>query len=447
MPPPTAAARRRWYAVALSLAALVFATRWPFLDAGFGRDFDAWLLANAAKWIHMSGNYHASRRPGYPVSEVLFALVHDFGFRGLNGLSAAACAVSAALLASLVRAAGHLRAWLTGALSAAVPLVFVASTSTMDYLPSVAFLLLGLLLVQSGRARTAGVALALAIGARAANAPLALALAVALWMQRGRAQAVRLALWTLGLAVLCYVPVVLSADAGLGYFVPALRGRPPLALVVESASVETWGQLGLAAIVVGALLALPAIARRWRAPSAGERPLLAALALVILLTALQFAVLPLEAGYLIPGVVATCGLVGWHLRPRLLAPLVALVAAGGFVDLGGAGGGVIGRDQAQRARDVAELADVLQAVRALEEPTVVLTGPAHARVLYYVGFMQNDPRSRVRFVQAIGTEQRAREVLDGGEALRYLNGVADWMRNARGVDVEALGARPLLGER
>ena len=442
MPSPPASARI-WFSCALLLAALVFASRWPFLGAGFGREFDAWLLADAAKWISMSGKYHASRRPGYPVSEVLFACVYDFGFRGLNSVSAGACAVSAALLATLVKGAGHLRAWLTGGLAAAVPMVFVASTSTMDYLPSLALVLAALLCVQASHLRTAAVFLALAIGARWANAPLALAVAVACWMRWGPAEARRFLLWTTALAGLCYLPVALFEADGLAYFAPILRGRPPTALVVERATVETWGQLGLVAVAIAALLAVPGIVRRWRDPGPGERALLAALALLAIVGALTFLAMPLEAAYLVPTVFAVCGLVGWHLRPIVLAPLIALVAAGGFFDLGGAGGGVIGRDQAQRKHDVAQLVDVVRAARALDEPTVVLTGLAHSRVLYYAGYLQQDPGSLVRFVQAIDSQDRAREVLDGGEVLRYLDGVDVWLRQTRGLDLQSLGARPL----
>src|SRR5258706_1022691 len=51
----------------------VAASRLPFLAAGYGTDTDAWRLAVAAREIGTTSRSMASRFPGYPVQEWLFA--------------------------------------------------------------------------------------------------------------------------------------------------------------------------------------------------------------------------------------------------------------------------------------------------------------------------------------------------------------------------------------
>ncbi|MEP6937397.1 MAG: hypothetical protein ABI871_04945, partial [Chthoniobacterales bacterium] len=46
-------------------------SRLPFLDAGYGVNVDAWRVARAARHIAQTGEYEASRFPGYPVHEIV----------------------------------------------------------------------------------------------------------------------------------------------------------------------------------------------------------------------------------------------------------------------------------------------------------------------------------------------------------------------------------------
>ena len=80
--------RRRAAAAAALLFALALGMRLPFLGAGYGYDLDAWTAAWVGRQIAESGEYLASRPPGFPVQEYAFALLWRGGPLALNGLTA-----------------------------------------------------------------------------------------------------------------------------------------------------------------------------------------------------------------------------------------------------------------------------------------------------------------------------------------------------------------------
>ena len=71
----------KWQYVFLIL--LVILSRLPFIGVGYGLDGDAWSVAITAEHWHSTGEYLASRLPGYPVHEFLCKLFIPFGWIGL----------------------------------------------------------------------------------------------------------------------------------------------------------------------------------------------------------------------------------------------------------------------------------------------------------------------------------------------------------------------------
>lgn len=61
----------------LVVSTIAFLSRLPFLDAGYGNDWDSWAMASTAREIATTGTYTASRLPGYPVPEFIYSLVWD----------------------------------------------------------------------------------------------------------------------------------------------------------------------------------------------------------------------------------------------------------------------------------------------------------------------------------------------------------------------------------
>src|SRR6187401_1398206 len=64
----------KWYIIVL-----IFLSRLPFLNYGYGTEEDAWGLAVTAKNIALNGAYEASRLPGHPLQELIYSLVWNRG--------------------------------------------------------------------------------------------------------------------------------------------------------------------------------------------------------------------------------------------------------------------------------------------------------------------------------------------------------------------------------
>src|SRR5882762_3388166 len=96
----------------IALFALVLASRFPFLDAGYGANVDAWRVARAARDIATTGEYSVSRFPGYPVQEIVCSWFWNGGPIMLNGLTALFSAAVATTFAAIARELTFRHWWL-----------------------------------------------------------------------------------------------------------------------------------------------------------------------------------------------------------------------------------------------------------------------------------------------------------------------------------------------
>lgn len=175
----------------LLLLLLVLLSRLPFLFAGYGSDADAWRVAATAYRLQEEGVYRVSRMPGYPLHEFLAApFVLAGGAPLANATSLAAMLLLLAAWRRLTRTAARHPALLLVCL-AFTPVLWKNSTTTMDYLWSLLFIILSferLLSADPGKHTagfvTPGALLGFAVGFRPANAVMILPLLVLLRTRR-----------------------------------------------------------------------------------------------------------------------------------------------------------------------------------------------------------------------------------------------------------------------
>lgn len=321
---PEAQAIAPWAGALLALG--VLATHLPFVTPGYGTDTDAWKFASAIREMSLTGRYAASRLPGYPVVEFLSAPFARLGPWAPNTLSALAAAACAWLAARLFARHGVRDALLAGAAFVFLPAAFIAGTSSMDYLWSLALALAAWLDVETGRPARAGVWLGLAIGARITSVlflpPLALLLVMRGTAPGGIAGSARRVLSLGGvataIAVACYAPVfarygwlMFSYSEINGGQSSALRfatgmlsaGDPgvPWPLIGGQATILLAGVVGCAAVGL-VLVSLP-WQRRGSPRAAGVDAATGwAMAFVVALEAAFYLRLPHDEGYLLPAV-------------------------------------------------------------------------------------------------------------------------------------------------
>jgi hypothetical protein len=338
----------------LALAAVVFASRIPFLAPGAGTDTDGWYLVDAAQEMVATGRYTRSRFPGYPVQEWLCSLIARAGGGpvAMNVLSALVSAAAVFALARVLRSLGVRDVALAALAFAFAPAGFVASVSCMDYLFAVAFVLAACHSVLHGRTPQAGLWLGLAIGARLTSVVLIPAVALLPDLETGLPRpwgrrVLNLAIPSAVLGAACYVPAYARYGWDfLKFSDPLHTGSTPLdfitgfldighlpvpaALVFGQATVLLWGIPGT--VLLAAALASALVARmRKPSPVAAEpiprRVRLAAL-LAIALELLLYVRLPLDEGYLIPAMPFTLLLVAaWVPRGWFRAVCAAAIVS------------------------------------------------------------------------------------------------------------------------
>ena len=351
---PGPAHRAAWVGPAL-LAATVAVSRVPFLTPGYGTDTDAWKLAHAARFIGTEGRYLVSRLPGYPIQELVSALVWKGGPLALNALSALFSVVATVLLFLAARRLGLRQAGLIGLAFAFTPAVYIGSVSAMDYLWAAAFLMGALVLALDGRAAVAGIALGLATGCRITSAmfllPLALVFASRTPAPRLR-RIVVLAATAAFIGAVCYLPAYLTYGIRfLSYYDPQGPRRSVVEFlagmfhpqpgvfapifVAGQATVGVFGILGAAAVGVCVLGALISVVRRKRdLPArdvAVEPRLLWGLTLGVVLPLLLYLRLPADEGYLIPAVPFLLLVLAARSSYRLFLATCLLLIASPFV--------------------------------------------------------------------------------------------------------------------
>jgi hypothetical protein len=260
------------------------------------------------------------------------------------------CAV---LLALILRRAGVRDAALAALAFAFVPAVYIASTTPMDYLWALAFVLAAFLAALDGRVLAAGVLLGVATGCRITSIAYAIPVAMVLAPQGlRRVRALFLLLVPAAIvAAVAYLPVALRYGTGfLSYYETGAGGHARSAwdflagmlqlfplrfsplLVLGQATVGVWGVVGSIALLVAIVLGLAFGRRRWHEPPASAPPgLIPACWVAIALCALFYLRLPDDEGYLIPAAAFAFVPLARALPRSIFRPLAVAIALSPFV--------------------------------------------------------------------------------------------------------------------
>ncbi len=299
---------RREYWGYFSLVALtVFVTRLPFLNAGYGLDPDAWRVAKAARIIASERSYSVSRLPGYPIHEIVSALLWRGGPLALNAATAIMSGVAVAFFGLSICALGYRDHLAACAALAMTPVVFLGSVEAKDHLWELAFVMGSLYALLCGRSILSGVALGLAIGCRITSIGMLFPFLI-LIAERNEADArlhpaFRFSLAAILIGGVNRLPVIVKY--GWGAFSFADHGYPPIPLVLHRLTIEAWGVLGM---IGWGIAGTGLILNIWRRihPSQDappiSRPHSFPWIIVVVIYLLGFLRLPHHSAYLIPAI-------------------------------------------------------------------------------------------------------------------------------------------------
>ncbi|HRH67352.1 MAG TPA: hypothetical protein PLU53_13700 [Bacteroidia bacterium] len=308
-------------AILVAFVLLVFLSRFPFLFAGYGLDGDSWAVAITALRLHDTGQYLVSRLPGYPVHEWLTSLVIGGGPFAVNCLTALVSTLGFLYFALTLRALRFRSVYLASFALAAIPVIYIHSTTAIDYNFALAFILVSLYFVIKDNPVVAGIFLGLAIGSRITSGAMLIPFAIMLTKTTGlRAnvwRTVKLTLPALGIGGLVFLPVFIQY--GWGFFTYYDVPYPSIPKVLYKFSVEVWGVLGFVALLLSiVLLFLPVreSSQKYLFPRSVNERFVVAWLVAVDLYIIAFLKLPMESGYLIPMIPFVILILGKYLYQR-----------------------------------------------------------------------------------------------------------------------------------
>ncbi|HKR05150.1 MAG TPA: hypothetical protein VJY62_11005, partial [Bacteroidia bacterium] len=145
---------------------IIFLSRLPFLDNGYGSEEDAWGLALIAKNIALSGAYEASRLPGHPLQEFIYSLTWDKGAFIFNLLTALISTAGIGFFISAFRRLNLRYAITAGITLAFIPVIYINSTNAMDYMWALSFIMTAFYFLVKKNPVLSGIFIGLAVGCR-----------------------------------------------------------------------------------------------------------------------------------------------------------------------------------------------------------------------------------------------------------------------------------------
>ncbi len=438
-------AAERWRLIGAAL--LVLLTRLPWIRHDYGSDPDGYRVVATARALLHGGAYAPSRLPGYPAYEFLTVLTGDGPPWASNFVTALFSVAAFVLLALLLRQVSVRHYLLVAAGFAMVPVIYISSTCTMDYLPSLTLSLGAAFALFRDRSALAGLLLGLAIGCRLTAGAMALPLCLWLWLSRPWREALRASL-TVGViassvTVACFLPVWRIYGAGFFMFYDN-DDYPPLDVVLPRGTIQVWGAVGCAALLLAWGL-LPWYRRYSREQLSCPRKramVVAALGICALYVA-AFVRLPDEAGYLVP-------LVPWMLvslailAPPLLNGMLAVAMfVSPWVSFDGwrpALSGPMIEDHAVRESQDAATRAVIEAVRRLPGRATVVCGWVLPRLSLA---LHGDTLGPHQFVYLVDNEDQYQYYLRAGRQIYFIPGVDLYESQARQLELADHGARAL----
>lgn len=409
---------------------LVISSRLPFLDAGYGLDPDAWRVANTAKWISVNGAYRASRLPGYPVQEIVSSLVWRWGPIALNGLSVMFAAVGCVALYLALSKMKLERPVLIVITLALTPVVYVASTVSLDYMWGFGFAMLALWQYLEKRPALSGIFMGFAIGCRLSYL---LFLLPFIFLGKPPFSRTRLlskdfAIFTgtaLALAIVAYLPAFITYQANFLQVVEP--GRTPLQ-VLRLLSTGIWGRIGAAGLSIALILFGLAIYKNPKRLSGllkNKSNIIYFSASTLFIFTLLFIRLPIDSGHLIPLLPFALIMMSICFDKTTTYLVFGSIVLSSFVnlDISGLTAGRIIADNFERKAQITLVHQLLATAANLPDNAVLVGGE-------WFPIATNDLFTRPKnlvFLYSVSLDKASR-LIEGGNVLYYFPGQRDLIK-------------------
>lgn len=294
------------------LAIIFLLSRAPFINLGFTAftsptDQDVLAVVNSAYLLRYHYVYTVSRFPGYPFFEMLNSLLIGGGWVFTNTVTAAVSFISLVLFGKILNIFEIKNKALLVLTFGFIPVVWINSTITMDYMWALMFILLACLLSFKGKYQSAGISIGLAIGTRFTSGFMIIPIVVWFLSKKVNFRKILTFISTaLGTTVLLFLPVLYKykleflQGSGFLYTTPVRKSLGMAvgytASALNNIVVELFGVAALALLIFFIILTLKN--KPFYDPE--RRHLLNFCWLTLLIFILLYFIFPYKVAYLIP---------------------------------------------------------------------------------------------------------------------------------------------------
>ncbi len=283
-------------------------SRIPFINLGFSAlstqtDLDTLAVVNSAYLIRYDHVYTVSRFPGYPLYEGVNALLISGGWIATNMATVIISFICIILFAKILNIFKIKNKALLVFTFAFIPMIWINSVITMDYMWALMFIMLGSYLGFSGKYSLAGISIGLAVGSRFTSVFMVIPILYWAISKKVNLREILTFISTaVGTSIILFLPVFyryrLDLFQGSGFLSTTPVGKPMFLAAASSALNNMVMELfGMAAFVFLIFFMILTFKKK---SSAEHRDLLNFCWLIILIYVILYFIFPYKVAYLIP---------------------------------------------------------------------------------------------------------------------------------------------------
>ncbi len=231
---------------------LVCITRIPFIFNGLGVEEDSYTLVTTSQKMVELGIYEMSRAPGHPFQELvinLFPYAPHFVLNGLSALFSFIAGVFFYLILSYFNIKNKL---LNTTAFLCIPVVYLASVSTIDYVWALALMLMGTYYLFKEKHILVGLFLGIAVACRVTAIMIGLPVLIILLLQYRNWDIIK-PLLKIGIPFLITVGLFFAPALytyGIDFFYTYDLPYPNLPKILYKATFGVWGIWGVVALAI-----------------------------------------------------------------------------------------------------------------------------------------------------------------------------------------------------
>ncbi|HET6225412.1 MAG TPA: hypothetical protein VFF27_03970 [Bacteroidia bacterium] len=303
------------------LFAFVFISRLPFLSAGYGIEEDSWAIALAAFHTKLMGVYEPSRLPGHPFQELIYSALWGSGCYVFNALCALFSAIGVLFFALILKNLQFKQYLLAAITFAFVPVYFISSTYTIDFVWTQALILIAFYCLLKNRLLWCGIFLGLAIGCRITSGVMLLPFMIIYWQSNFKTNLVNLLKMVIPMgvvAVLLFLPVILIFGSNFFMYYDQFP-YPPFPKVMYKITIGVFGLIGTLSLFFFSIWFF-INRKKWQRGEGFNYPLdkkiIITCYVIISLYIISYFRLPQKSGYMIPTIPFIILLFGYYLNKK-----------------------------------------------------------------------------------------------------------------------------------